>query len=57
MFGLYLEKYPHQTTFHVLRSLAYFTDAENDPDPVIIDSGVTWQQVKNEITTAVKNYR
>ena len=56
MFGLYLEKYPHQTTFHVLRSLAYFNDAENDPDPFIMDTTVKWQQVKNGIITAVKNY-
>lgn len=56
MFGLYLEKYPHQTTFHVLRSLAYFVDAENDPDPVILDTSLSWQHVKNGIETAVKNY-
>jgi len=56
MFGLYIEKYPHQTTFHVLRSLAYFKDAENDPDPIIMDTTVTWQHVKNGIITAVKNY-
>ena len=56
MFGFYLEKYPHQTTFHVLRSLAYFKDAENDPDPMVMDPSVTWYQVKSGITIAIKNY-
>lgn len=56
MFGLYLEKYPHQTTFHVLRSLTYFIDAENDPDPIVSDSAVTWAVVKSRIVAEVKDY-
>ena len=50
MFQLYQEKYPHQTTFHVLRSLVYFEDAEKDPDPLVFDTRITWPVVKNKIT-------
>lgn len=57
MFELYLEKYPHQTTFHVLRSLAYFKDADNDPDPIVLDSTVTWPTVKEQISEAVRNFQ
>jgi predicted nucleotidyltransferase component of viral defense system len=56
MFGLYLEKYPHQTTFHVLRSLAYFEDAEKDPDPLVFDTRITWPVVKNKITEVIRNF-
>lgn len=54
MLELYLEKYPHQTTFHVLKSLVYFIDAEKDPEPIVIDKTVTWTKVKYEISEAVK---
>ncbi len=56
MFELYLEKYPHQTTFHVLRSLAYFEDAEKDPDPVVFDISHTWPLVKSKITEVIRNF-
>lgn len=56
MFQLYQEKYPHQTTFHVLRSLAYFEDAEKDPDPLVFDTRITWPVVKNKITEVIRNF-
>jgi predicted nucleotidyltransferase component of viral defense system len=56
MFSLYLEKYPHQTTFHVLRSLAYFNDAEKDPEPFLFDTEVSWSVVKNKIKEVIRNY-
>ncbi|QQS29541.1 MAG: nucleotidyl transferase AbiEii/AbiGii toxin family protein [Sphingobacteriales bacterium] len=52
--GLYQEKYPHQTLFHVLRSLVYFDDAEENPTPLIFDKSVTWSSVKNRIIDAVR---
>ena len=56
MFQLYQEKYPHQTTFHVLRSLVYFEDAEKDPDPLVFDTRITWPVVKNKITEVIRNF-
>lgn len=55
MLNLYLSMYPHQTTFHVLRSLVYFEDAEIEPDPILIDSNLTWQEVKKAIEKILKN--
>lgn len=49
LFDLYLEKYPHQTTFHVARSIAYFVDAEDNPTPLVFDKRITWAKVKKTI--------
>ncbi len=54
MFALYQEKYPHQTIFHVARSLVYFEDAEHNPDPVLIDKKITWSKVKKALIQEVK---
>jgi len=54
LFELFLEKYPHQTTFHVAKSLSYFADAENDHDPVVIDKKVTWKKVKKRINLEIR---
>lgn len=51
---LYLEKYQHQSTFHVIRSLTYFVDAEKDPDPFIFDKQITWGKVKKRIISEIK---
>lgn len=54
LFALYKEKYPHQTTFHVARSLVYFEDAENNPDPYIFDKKLTWTKVKKAIVKVIQ---
>jgi predicted nucleotidyltransferase component of viral defense system len=54
LFSLFLEKYPHQTTFHVAKSLAYFVDAENDVDPIILDNKLKWTNVKNKIKKEIQ---
>ena len=51
---LYTEKFQHQTTFHVIRSLTYFVDAEEMPNPDLIDKNITWQEVKNTIVNAIQ---
>lgn len=54
LFDLYLEKYPHQTTFHVVRSIAYFVDAENNPTPLVFDKKITWAKVKKTISKEIQ---
>jgi len=54
IFGLYKEKYPHQTIFHVARSLVYFEDAEANPDPIVFDKKVTWAKVKKTISKEIQ---
>ncbi len=45
MIGFFTEKYPTTDAFTVIRSLAWFEDAEDEPDPVSLDER-TWEQVK-----------
>lgn len=54
LFDLYKLKYPHQTTFHVARSLGYFVDAESNPDPIVFDKKITWDKVKKAIITEIR---
>jgi len=53
---LYTEKYKHQSDFHVIRSLAYFEDAEPDPDPLVFDAKLSWDLVKNAIIKAIEGF-
>lgn len=54
LFSFYTEKYPHQTTFHVVRSLTYFDDAEIQPNPIVFDETITWEVVKEKIINIIK---
>ncbi|MES2658652.1 MAG: nucleotidyl transferase AbiEii/AbiGii toxin family protein [Verrucomicrobiota bacterium] len=47
MIGFFTAKYPATDSFTVIRSLAWFGDAESEPDPVSL-TGVTWSQVKSK---------
>lgn len=51
----YLDRYSYDDTFAVLRSIIYFEDAEEDPDPEIIEK-TTWDTVKSNITKSFDNY-
>lgn len=54
LFSFYTEKYPHQTTFHVARSLTYFDDADIEPSPIVFDKTITWETVKQKIISVIK---
>ena len=54
MMGFYQEKYPHQNLFHIVRSLAYFADADVQPDPFVFDKKITWTKVKKAISKEVQ---
>lgn len=53
MLNLHHEKFKLSTTFHIVKSLTYFEDAEEDDPPVLIKRKVTWPQVKRRILEAV----
>jgi len=55
MMKYYLDKYHDGSEFLVLKSLGYFKDAEDDAMPEMIINK-NWEQVKSEITYAVKIY-
>jgi predicted nucleotidyltransferase component of viral defense system len=52
---LYSAKYQHSTLFHVIKSLAWFEDAEPQASPYVLDKKVTWAKVKKRIAQAVSS--
>jgi len=48
MLGWFSRKFPNAETFMVLKSLAWFDDAEEEPDPCFLD-GQTWDAVKARV--------
>jgi hypothetical protein len=56
MVQFFKAKYSNHDIWHILRSLIYFQDAEQqtkDPDPL---KKVTWKEVKKKIQVTVKQY-
>lgn len=51
---LYNEKFQHSTLFHVIKSLTYFDDAEEQADPIVFDPDVQWELVKTVLKNEVK---
>ena len=52
MIGFFAEKYPSTDPFTVIRSLAWFDDAEQEPDPVALN-GQSWERVMERARNAV----
>ncbi len=48
MFEWFNQKYIHQniSLSHVMKSLVYFNDAEDNPEPMMHDSAYSWDQIK-----------
>jgi len=55
MIKFYEQKYHDGSTFLVLRSLAYFDDADQEPTPKMLKI-VDWHKVKEVITEKLKEY-
>ncbi len=55
LFQFYHDRYNYDDTFAVIRSMIYFTDAEDDVDPNGLD-GMTWAEVKKTISKAFDDY-
>jgi predicted nucleotidyltransferase component of viral defense system len=55
MVALFDKKFPEIGTFHVLRSLTWFEDAEKDLDPELFEE-VSWYEVKAFIKMTVNAY-
>lgn len=51
---LYNLKFQDGSAMMVVRSLTFFEDADLDEDPVVLNSQITWDQVKENITNKVK---
>lgn len=55
MLELYTQKFGIANHFHVLKSLAYFDDAEPENDPVMLEK-VSWKKVKSVLEKEVASY-
>ena len=42
--------------YHVLRSLAYFEDAEKEPEPSLIKNEYSWDEVKNYFVENIREF-
>lgn len=54
MLKFFVSKYPTIDTFAVIRSLAWFTDADTEPDPLPL-IGQSWDGIKSNIQRAVSD--
>lgn len=55
MLDFHQEKFNLSTTFHIVKSMTWFDDAEDDDDPVLMGKKVGWEQVKKRIVNAVSS--
>ena len=57
LFGQYPEKYGKNlaNTYHLMKSLVYFDDAEQSEIPVMLEK-ISWKVVKETIVKEVKSY-
>jgi len=42
--------------FHLLKGMTYFDDAEKNPEPMLLDKSVTWDQVKHFFLTHITEF-
>lgn len=56
LIDLYKTKFNQNEIFHVIKSLSYFGDAENDFNPVVFDSKVDWETVKKYLKTELEKF-
>ena len=55
MIGFFQEKYPNHDIFSIIRSLQYFSDADNQVDPQPLTK-VSWSQIKVKIRNSVNGF-
>jgi hypothetical protein len=55
MLDFYTLKYHDGNSFLVLKSLSYFTDADSEPDPLMMDT-LDWNDIKQKLINVLKNY-
>jgi hypothetical protein len=53
MLDFYRQKYQPASMMMVIRSLAWFDDAETEPDPVFLQN-TSWSEVVHKISTAIR---
>lgn len=49
LLSFHQEKFQLENAFHILKSLTWFEDAEEDEDPLLIRGALSWEDVKETI--------
>lgn len=55
LLGFFQQKYEQMNSFTVVKSLVYFDDADQEPDPVSL-SDVSWVDIKRKIENEIRQY-
>ncbi|MBP3518170.1 MAG: nucleotidyl transferase AbiEii/AbiGii toxin family protein [Parabacteroides sp.] len=55
MFHFYSEKYADGSLFMIIKSLSYFDDAEEDPEPLMFNH-IEWHVIKQEIQKQISSF-
>lgn len=53
---LFKKKFNQSEVFHVIKSLTYFEDAENDFEPILFDKKITWDIVKDTMKKEIYKF-
>jgi PAS domain S-box-containing protein len=54
---LYVKKFGKSVNyFHILKGMTYFEDAEKDPEPMLVDKSVTWDEVTQFFLSHIKEF-
>ena len=56
MLTAYEEKFQTQNMYQVVKSITYFTDADEFADPKVFDKNLTWSKIKKLISKTVDSY-
>lgn len=56
MLTAYEEKFQTQNMYQVVKSITYFTDADELADPKVFDKNLTWSKIKKSISKTVDSY-
>lgn len=55
LFDFFRQKYPQIQVFHIVRSLTYFEDAENEPDLILLNT-ISWETVKQKMIQEIRHF-
>lgn len=56
LISFYHKKYPEQNDMQVVKSLLYFEDAEEQPNPILIDKSLKWPDIKGKLIEIVNDF-
>ena len=56
LLNFYKRKFKTDQYYHIIKSLVFFEDAEEKPNPMLMNSKLTWNDIKSTIENEVRQY-